>query len=111
MTPARWRLVKAIVQAAVARRVAARPAFVAEACGDDTELRAEVDSLLTGPDTGEGSDGLVASPLIAGVIAAAASDYASHAPSEGMLRSLDTAGAAGEADVAAAQSARAPSAA
>ena len=105
MTPARWRLVKAIIQAAVARRVAARPAFVAEACGDDTELRAEVDSLLTGPDTGEGSDGLVASPLIAGVIAAAASDYASHAPSEGMLRSLDTAGAAGEADVAAAQSA------
>jgi len=42
MTLERWRLVKAIVQAALARPAAARPTFVVEACGDDTALRAEV---------------------------------------------------------------------
>jgi serine/threonine-protein kinase len=103
MTPARWRLVKAIVQAAVARPAAARPAFVVEACGDDTALRAEVSSLLTGPDTGEDSDGFLASPLIAGAIAAAAaSDFATG---EGALRSTGTAGAAHEAVPTAARSA------
>ena len=72
MTPERWRLVKAIVQAALARPAAARAEFVVEACGDDTTLRAEVISLLSGPDTGEGSDRFRASPLVAGAIAAAA---------------------------------------
>src|SRR6476646_10786084 len=65
MTPERWRLVKAIVQAALERPVAARPAFVVEACGDDAALRSEVSSLLTGPDTGERSDGFLASPAVA----------------------------------------------
>ena len=62
MTPERWRLVKAIVQAALARPAAGRPAFVAVACRGDTALSAEVHSLLTGPDTGEASDGFLASP-------------------------------------------------
>ncbi len=109
MTPDRWRLVKAIVQAALARPAAARPAFVVEACGDDTALRAEVSSLLTGPDTGEGSDGFLASPVVAGVIAAAvAGDSATGAVSEAAPWSTGTAGAADaahEADVAAARSA------
>ena len=106
MTPARWRLVKAIVQAAVARPASARPAFVVEACGDDTALRAEVSSLLTGPDTGEVSDAFLVSPVVAQAIAAAAaSDSANGAPSEGALRSTGTAGAAHEAVLTAARSA------
>ena len=43
MTPERWRLVKSVVQDALARSTAARNAFVVEACGDDVALRAEVD--------------------------------------------------------------------
>jgi len=108
MTLERWRLVKAIVQAALARPAAARPTFVVEACGDDTALRAEVSSLLTGPDTGEGSDRFLASPAVAGAIAAAAAgDSATGGGSEAALWSTGTAGAAEaahEADVAAARS-------
>jgi hypothetical protein len=62
MTPERWRAVKAVVQDALARPPAARPAFVAVACGDDAELRAEVESLLAGPDTGAGDDDFLAPP-------------------------------------------------
>ena len=110
MTPERWRLVKAIMQAALSRPKAARPAFVVEACGDDTTLRAEVSSLLTGPDTGEGSDGFLASPVVAAAIAAAAAgDSATGAGSEAApWWTTGTAGAAEaayEADVAAARSA------
>src|SRR6185295_18983121 len=104
MTPARWRLVKAIVQAALARPAAARAEFVVEACGDDTALRAEVSSLLTGPDTGETSDRFLASPVVAGAIAAAAAgESATGGGSEAALWSMGTAGAdeaAHEADVA-----------
>ena len=57
MTPERWREVKAIVQAALARPAAARPAFVVKASGEDAALWAVVRSLLTGPATGEGVDG------------------------------------------------------
>jgi len=83
MTPERWRLVKAIVQAALARPAAARAEFVVEACGDDTTLRAEVISLLSGPDTGEGSNGFLASPVAGAIAAAVGGDSASGAPSEG----------------------------
>ena len=66
-------------------------------------------SLLTGPDTGEGSDGFLASPVVAGAIAAAAAgDSATGAGSEAAPWSTGTAGAAEaahEADVAAARSA------
>jgi len=107
MTPERWRLVKAIVQAALARPAAGRPAFVAEACRGDTALSAEVHSLLTGPDTGEASDGFLASPAVVRAIAAAAAgDSATGERSDDTPRSTDTDGAtekAYEADAAAAQ--------
>ena len=47
MTDDRWRRVKALFQAAVARPVAERDAFLAAATGDDAALRREVESLLT----------------------------------------------------------------
>ena len=107
MTPERWRLVKAIVQAALARPAAGRPAFVAVACRGDTALSAEVHSLLTGPDTGEASDGFLASPAVVRAIAAAAAgDSATGERSDDTPRSTDTDGAtekAYEADAAAAQ--------
>ncbi|GLC23856.1 protein kinase domain-containing protein [Roseisolibacter agri] len=53
MTPERWQAVEAVVQAALDRTPAERPAYVATACGDDAELRREVESLLgAAPPTG-----------------------------------------------------------
>jgi serine/threonine-protein kinase len=51
MTPERWRAVDAILQAALACDPARRDAFVAEACGEDDELRREVASLLAAHDS------------------------------------------------------------
>jgi serine/threonine-protein kinase len=50
MTPERWRVVDAILQAALARDAARRDAYVAHACGDDAALRREVASLLAAHD-------------------------------------------------------------
>jgi serine/threonine-protein kinase len=80
MTPERWQAVKAIVQAALARPPAARPAFVAAACAHDTALRAEVESLLAVPDTGELSDAFVAGPAFAVALAdVSGGERAAHA--------------------------------
>lgn len=46
MTPERWARIKAIFADATAREPAQRAAWLAEACGDDAALRAEVDKLL-----------------------------------------------------------------
>ena len=46
MTPERWKEVEPIYQAALDRDVAARSAFLAEACAGDDDLRREVESLL-----------------------------------------------------------------
>src|ERR1700704_4830693 len=53
-TPERWSRVKAIFDAAIAVAPPARPAFVAEACGGDEDLRAEVFALLAGHDGAAG---------------------------------------------------------
>jgi serine/threonine-protein kinase len=47
MTPERWREVTRIFHAAAARDSAAREVFLADACGDDAALRAEVDAMLS----------------------------------------------------------------
>ena len=101
MTPERWRVVKSVVQEALAQPAPARLAFVVEACGADAALRAEVDSLLEGPDTGEDSDGFLASPVSLSAIAAAAGAQGeSESPSTETIRAAE---AAREADAAAAQ--------
>jgi serine/threonine-protein kinase len=102
MKPERWRLVKSVVQAALVRPAPARAAYVIEACGDDAALRVEVESLLSGPDTGEDSDSFLASPARMWAIAG---DAATDARSDGESPSIGSsaAEAAREADVAAAQ--------
>ena len=50
MTPERWRVIDAILRAALSCDPAQRDAFVAQACGDDEEIRLEVASLLAAHD-------------------------------------------------------------
>jgi len=50
MTPDRWRQVADVYESALDREPAAREAFLAEACRDDTDLRLEVESLLAHED-------------------------------------------------------------
>jgi serine/threonine-protein kinase len=47
MTPERWKQVKQIFQSAIELPSAERAAFVSEACGEDPELRSEVESLIS----------------------------------------------------------------
>jgi hypothetical protein len=47
MNPDRWQKVKATFQAALAREPSERAAFVQSACGNDEELRQEVESLMS----------------------------------------------------------------
>src|SRR5690348_11367590 len=47
MTPERWRLVKSLVSAALERSDSDRERYLNEACGDDADLRREIDSLLS----------------------------------------------------------------
>ncbi len=49
MTPERWRQIEALYYAARDRDHGDRPRFLDEACGDDRELRREVESLLDQP--------------------------------------------------------------
>jgi eukaryotic-like serine/threonine-protein kinase len=46
VSPTRWRRVEQVYCEALLHDLPARPAFIAEACGDDQELRKEVESLL-----------------------------------------------------------------
>ncbi|MGH7650259.1 MAG: protein kinase domain-containing protein [Gemmatimonadaceae bacterium] len=50
ITPERWRVVDAILRASLSCEPALRDAFVAQACGDDEEIRREVSSLLAAHD-------------------------------------------------------------
>src|SRR5215468_8574431 len=46
MTPDRWKRLEEIYHAARTRDSAERAAYVAEACGDDEDLRLQIESLL-----------------------------------------------------------------
>ena len=50
MTPERWQKITAIFEAALERVDGARTAYVNEACGDDRELRREVEAMLASHD-------------------------------------------------------------
>ena len=45
-TPLRWKEIDGIFAAALERDTAERPAFLAEVCGADAQLRKEVESLI-----------------------------------------------------------------
>ncbi|HSS52911.1 MAG TPA: serine/threonine-protein kinase, partial [Thermoanaerobaculia bacterium] len=60
MTPERWGEVKSVLDGALEMRPGERAAFVAAACGEDSELRQEVESLL---EFEAGSAGFIEEPL------------------------------------------------
>jgi serine/threonine-protein kinase len=60
VTAERWGLVKSVLDGALEKVPGERTAFVAAACGEDSELRAEVESLLAFE---EGSAGFIEEPL------------------------------------------------
>jgi serine/threonine-protein kinase len=60
MTPERWKDVSRVYEAARARPLPERPAFLVEACGSDSELRREVLSLLDHPTSPPELEGLTA---------------------------------------------------
>ena len=47
MNPERWRQIKDLHRVALKREPGERDTFLAEACGNDGELRREVESLLS----------------------------------------------------------------
>ena len=54
MDAQRWRKIEALYHAAREREPEERPAYLAEACGEDEELRREVESLLAQDVSGSG---------------------------------------------------------
>src|SRR3954471_18398410 len=54
MNPERWRLVERLYHAALERQPEQRETFLVEACGDDTDLRDELESLLVQNRAGSG---------------------------------------------------------
>jgi TolB-like protein/tRNA A-37 threonylcarbamoyl transferase component Bud32 len=69
VTPERWRHVKEVLDAALGRPAGDRAAFVAHACGDDAELRAEVASLMAFDDEANRFLETPAGPRIIGPLA------------------------------------------
>jgi Tol biopolymer transport system component len=53
MTPERWQRIEELYHAALARNAESRAAFLADTCPDDDDLRREVESLLSEPDSTE----------------------------------------------------------
>ena len=83
MTAERWQVIKTILAEAMDLEQSLRAAFVAAQCGDDVELRAEVESLLAS-DATVGSR-LVSSTAIGKAMAAAVGSSSNHGPQETFL--------------------------
>jgi serine/threonine-protein kinase len=79
MTPERWRAVDAVVQAALERDAAERPAFLAQACGADAALRHEVESLLDAA----AADSFLEHPVAARLAARPDTPTLAHGPTGG----------------------------
>ena len=63
MSSERWRLVERLYHDALERPAAERPAFLAEACAGDEQLRREIESLLAQDMSGHG--GLTGGAVVA----------------------------------------------
>lgn len=61
MKPERWQKIRRICENALERKLPAREAFLQDACAGDDQLRAEVDSFLSGA---IGKDGFIETPAI-----------------------------------------------
>ena len=79
MTPERWQKAKEIFQAALERRPESRAAFIASACGDDSDLRQEVESLIS---VHEKSGEFIDSPAYAAVAEIIVNDRAELKPGQ-----------------------------
>ena len=89
MAPDRWRVVKALVQAALDEPHGRRHAMVAEACGGDVDLRAEVELLLHAADRRATAHLLAAPAALAAAVgdsAGGAADARDRARAEVMTR-------------------------
>src|SRR5262245_62653034 len=62
MSTDRWQQLERLYHAALGRRASERAAFLTEACGDDEDLRREVESLLA---TSASADGRLEEPSVA----------------------------------------------
>src|SRR5580765_2778709 len=62
MNPERWQQVKQLLDQAIAFDAAERPSFLERQCGTDSELRSEVDSLLSAHD--QAGSGFLRDPAI-----------------------------------------------
>ena len=60
MTPERWQQVARVYQSAMEQEPSTRPAYLTSVCGDDAELRREVESLLAQPS----APGVIDRPLV-----------------------------------------------
>jgi serine/threonine protein kinase len=66
MDPDRWRQISTLYHAALERPAAERSGFLAQACGADSSLCAEVESLLNQPKDSNSALDLTAGPVLAG---------------------------------------------
>ena len=76
MMPERWQRIEALYHAVCARPADARAAFITEICGEDKELRHELESLLNEPLI---DDGFLGPPALAHAAAQMVSDLAPEA--------------------------------
>ena len=68
MRPERWQQVKQIFQSAIERPASERDGFISQACADDSDLRNQVQSLISSYDEADGSFQTVAVNLAAQMI-------------------------------------------
>jgi TolB-like protein len=89
MTPERWQRIEALCTQALPLDQAARDAFLAAACGDDTALRADIESLLRHHSSAEG---FLQSPLAGAAAIIAASGLPARIGSYRILSRLGSGG-------------------
>ena len=68
ISPERWQQVKQIFQSAIERPPSEREGFISQACGDDPDLRNQVQTLISSYDEADGSFQTVAANLAAQMV-------------------------------------------
>ena len=96
-TADRWRRVEAICQSALDRPPSERAAYVRTACGEDTELRGEVEQLLTHESTADRFLGGLIGAAAAGVLSASRQLLTGQVFNDLEVQELIGAGSMGEA--------------
>jgi eukaryotic-like serine/threonine-protein kinase len=93
MTMDRWNVIEEIFQSALEKPLSERNAYVAHACGDDAELRAEIESLLASAGNATTDLGsLVAGDLREMVRSSEASEIGQRVGPYRLVRELDGGG-------------------